>query len=68
MPEGYFNSEEAAERHKLASSRGGRRRSKKKGFAVSGKAAEAGRRSGLARRAASKEITILDPYRTQKAS
>lgn len=67
MPKGRFNSLEAAERHKLASARGGRSRAKK-GFAVSGKAEEAGRRSGLVRRGAAKEITILDPIRTQKAS
>jgi hypothetical protein len=78
MPKGRFNSLEARERHKAASAKGGRTQAKK-GFAVTGTAAEAGRRSGVVRRSATKksgvvrrsatkEIAILDPLRTLKAS
>jgi hypothetical protein len=66
MPKGHFNSIEARERHKMASSRGGRARVKK-GFAISGDPREAGRRSGAARRAVGKEDSILARLQQEKA-
>jgi hypothetical protein len=68
MPKGRFNSIEAEQRHRLASSRGGQARVRK-GFAVAGDPASAGRRSGEARRRpVSKETPILDRSRTEMAS